>query len=171
MEIPTRPTSFVGMFHELSESISAAATDPAEWPEFLEKLASAEGANSIGLHWESMDPLRRGSIALKHGLATTFTREYEQYYGPRNPIIAGAAGLIVPGRAVFRQEACSERRFLASEFYNDFLKPNDILHILGGTIDQRGKDICMSSICRPHDGPLFGRTEAQLLEALIPHMW
>jgi hypothetical protein len=157
-------------FGQLSEAISTAAADPDAWPAFLELLATAVGSNSIGLHWEQMDSARHGNIAYRHGLAATFTEDYERYYGPRNPIVARAGALMVPGRALLRQEVCREDTFRSSEFYNDFLKPNDILHILGGTIAHRGPSTCLISVCGSHRRKAFELKDAHLLEALIPHM-
>jgi DNA-binding CsgD family transcriptional regulator len=155
---------------ELSGAMSAAATDPTVWPTFLEMLASGMDSNAIGLHWETMDRSRRGSITLKFGLAATFTSEYERYYAPRNPIIAHAGDLIVPGQVLPRQEVCPDETFRSSEFYNDFLKPNDVLQILGGTIARRGPDVCMISICGSHRRKAFERPEVRLLEALMPQL-
>jgi DNA-binding CsgD family transcriptional regulator len=157
-------------FLKLSEAISDAAGDPAAWPLFLEKFATAVGSNSVSLHWEKMDADRRSKFAFRYGLAPAASAEYERYYGPRNPVVAGAGDLIVPGRGVLRQEACSDKTFLSSEFYNDFLKPNDFLHVLGGTIAIRGPEICIISVLGSHQREAFTAEDKGLLEALIPHM-
>ncbi len=155
---------------QLSESISDAASDPEAWPVFLERFAERIGSNSISLHWETMDAARRSRFAFRYGLAAEASEEYERYYGPRNPIVAHAGSLIAPGRGVLRQEACSEEIFRSSEFYNDFLKPSDFLHVLGGTIAMQGPEICMISILGSHKRVAFTEGDKRLLEVLIPHM-
>ena len=154
----------------LSEAISAAAADPSLWPVFLERFAAATRSDRMILHREVVAGSRKGQFRFTYGATGTLTEEYERYYGPRNPILKSGGSVLVPGRAAVRQEACSEATFLSSEYYNDFLRPNDILQVFGSVLAQDGPSVLMISGTGSHAREPFGDEELRLLRTQIPHL-
>lgn len=158
----------------LSEAISAAAADPAAWTIFLELFASATRSNRVSLHRVILDASAKARYIATHDTTGEFgdekKRELEQYYAPRNPMIIHGRSVLVPGRPGHRLEACSDETYLSSEFYNDFMRPNDTLQIFGGVLIQNGPASVLLSASGSHRREPFGDPELRLLGALMPHL-
>src|SRR5215471_440164 len=154
---------------ELSECLSAAAADPAVWPEFLGRLATAVGSNSVGLHREQFDSSGRGRLAFKYGFTNEFKAAYERSYGPRNPVLHSGYSF-EPCRSYFREEVCSDEIFLSSEFYDDFLKPHDLFRLFGAIVAPHENAAWVISITGSHQRDTFSTADARLLSALLPQL-
>lgn len=159
-------------FRQLSAAIAQAAQQPELWPEFLAMLSSVLGSNSIGLHWESgLRSVRRSQLTFSHGLSTSFRDDFDSHYGARNPIIERASRKpLSPGLAVLHQSVCPDEILLRSEFYNDFLRPHDIRHVLGCTLTAHGGETCLLSVCASHGRDQFSEEETHLIELLAPQL-
>lgn len=158
----------------LSEAISAAAVNPAEWPAFLDRFAAATRSNRVSLHKIELSAAPQASYLFSYDTTGTYTeskkRELEQHYAPLNPLVIHGRSILVPGRPGHRLEACSDEIYLKSEFYNDFMRPNDTLQIFGGVLIQTGEAAVLLSASGSHSREPFGDSDLRLLGALMPHL-
>lgn len=74
------------------------------------------------------------------------------------------------GRACLADEFIGEGRWLSGEFYRQFLRPQNVHHVLGA--DFRSSDGTVQSlrICRAADSERFSRKDLDVLEFLLPHL-
>jgi hypothetical protein len=151
-------------FGLLSEAIAAAAADPSEWPVFLNFFAGATRSNRMSLHRVKIGERSQARYLFICDRTGTFAEskkeELERHYAPRNPLIR-------PGH---RLEACSDETYLKSEFYIDFMRPNDTLQIFGGVIIKTGEASVMLSRSGSHQREPFGDAETRLPGWLMPHL-
>lgn len=64
----------------------------------------------------------------------------------------------------------SEPKWLDNVFYNQFLAPMDVFHVLGVDIRASNGIDCQIRICRPQDAPKFSDAEKEFLELMVQHM-
>ncbi|WP_298256811.1 hypothetical protein [Bradyrhizobium sp.] len=114
-------------FDHLADIIYDAAVDAAEWPRVLQRLASTFGASSAHL---SIEATRSAPARLiSFGTDPSWDRRYAEYYGPRNVAWQRMQQRKLNGIVCDRQVLPKEE-FRRSEFYNDFLRPQDSEEIL-----------------------------------------
>jgi hypothetical protein len=110
-------------FSELIGSIYDTGLDFTRWPATLDRLADAFGGSATALGRQ--DAVTQSGDVILARSDPVFTRRYSEYYASRNIIYQHArnlpAGTILTERMVMPKE-----QFLKSEFYNDFLRPQDV---------------------------------------------
>ncbi|MEK7630505.1 MAG: hypothetical protein AAB417_00525 [Patescibacteria group bacterium] len=96
-------------------------------------------------------------------------RVYDTYYlarDPRRPKIQETpAGGTFIGNRVFL-----DRELVRSEFFNDFLRPRDFFHIMGGVPIKEPERMAVIRLIRPRKAPPFGNQELRLLRVVMPHL-
>ena len=150
----------------------AAATDPAQWSAFLDAVARAAQASRPILFLHPVDPSDAGhrSIVCARGYDEGVLEDYRQYYAARNIWLAQGRRLLRPGVARTSEMMCRREVLLASEFYNDFLRPNAVSHALAATLAvEEGVALNLSVFREPGD-PQFSDEDLQFLQALLPHL-
>jgi DNA-binding CsgD family transcriptional regulator/PAS domain-containing protein len=147
----------------------ASAADARLWPAFLEKYAHAVHASAAALLVQDFrNP--RGSAAASMGYDPFWEKRYADYYGSLNPWMQRAPHLYRPGNVLISDRVMSDRELAKTEFYNDFLRPQNHFHSFGCIITQDDPIRSAIAAMRPQSAGEFEEAEEQLLKQLFPHL-
>jgi DNA-binding CsgD family transcriptional regulator len=155
--------SLVGLIYD-------AAADPTLWPVFLTRFADAVGGTLSALHGQDM-ATDHGIIAAGVRMDPAYQKRFREYYSGINVFMTRRKHLIMrPGQVVTGDMVTPEAEVLDSEYYNDFLRPQDLFHLLGVIALSEGSWTCNVTTMRPrHKGP-WGEEERAFVQALAPHL-
>jgi DNA-binding CsgD family transcriptional regulator/PAS domain-containing protein len=153
----------------LIRDIYGAATDPTRWPLVLERLADAHGGRIAGfqLRGRTGHTFKFASFAR---LDPRLHDAYRAYYAARNPWIRSNQSLHTPGRVLPLERLVPTAELLRTEFYNDFLRPADILHGFGACLFQRDDELFTFSVIRSAAGGPYAETDLKCVHPLVPHL-
>lgn len=120
-----------------------AATDPARWQEFLAAFARAVGGQGTLIfahNVETMEASTTFDSRMPTGVGNfdpAFLKSLGEHYNFVN-VWAQNEDVLQPGRAVTGSMLYPERDLPKTEFGNDWLRPQDLFHALGGLVVQDG---------------------------------
>lgn len=152
----------VGLIYE-------AAEKPEVWRNFLSEIGTALRSPMTSLTIEDPRKDRTGIIETV-GFDPAMLRRYEQHFHSVNLYVQRAQPLLRPGVVVQSAALCSDAEILGSEYYNDFLRYQELYHIAGASIEQDASQVALLSLCRPRRTGPFTPHEISLVRLLIPHM-
>jgi DNA-binding CsgD family transcriptional regulator len=159
----------------LIHMIYAAATDPTRWPDFLNQFATTVNSSGTALFMHDFSDsslvTQDGSIALMENVRfdPAFIESYATYYSTQN-VWTDAEDTMRPGTAITSEMLVPLDRLLKSEFYGDWLRPQDLRHALGGVVTRSGTQAIKFSSIRSKRAGEFNQEELQLYGALLPHI-
>lgn len=156
-----------GPIEPLLDGIYDAAVDRTRWPRILGELAAHFSSGSAHLSFENFESTRGKMIS--SGADPAFALQYGEYYVTRNVLwhefVRRRLSVIMCDRQVIPKE-----RLRKTEFYNDFLAPQDCDDLLIAPITR--EEECGSTITlwrsRRDDG-WTGRDVARF-RGLVPHL-
>ncbi len=157
---------------ELLDLVYETVLEPGLWVTVMERIADTIGGNS---GWLSRISIANGEGS---GLLARIDPEtplrYIGHYGAINPIA------VKPNPREYirgwRPWVSTERDYLPrdaltrTEFYNDFLLPQDVHSVMMIDLAADGLDICSVNIHRSTKRDPFGRADVALAEELHPHL-
>lgn len=146
-----------------------AALDPALWPAFLRALAMALGAHAPTLFSHEC-PTGQGAVSIALDVDDDHIRKYRDYYAERNVLLRRGGALLAEGRVRTSHMMCPDRELIASEYYNDYMRPLDLFSGVGATILKDGSRTFNLSVFRPHRFAVCGESEVALVQAILPHL-
>lgn len=160
---------------DIATLVGAAAVDPTKWLDALLQLERALGANGCALFTPEIDPDGR-YLAVATPLVAGATADYLREWAASDAWINAATE-----RRFFRTageirtgvEALEQRALRRTDFYNGFLRPNDIEHILSLKVTDGNDRLAPAthlSIYAPRSGVGFGEEHKAFLAELWPHM-
>ena len=160
-----------GAIFELIELIYRAAGDPSGWDLVLQRLTVAVGGNAATLHHQDTR-LQESSFSTLWNLSRDDVAPYNEYYGSLNPLTTTRPHLLRAGTVNTSQMLCPDEIYTRGEYYHDFLRPLDILHVVGPILrsDSQGANFSVLTIFRPLQGEPFGDEERKFLLLLTPHL-
>jgi DNA-binding CsgD family transcriptional regulator/PAS domain-containing protein len=97
-------------------------------------------------------------------------RRYEEYYCSVNVWFTSQKSLVTQGSVLTSQMICPDDVVLRSEYYNDFLRPQDLFHGLRGTILKEGSWSGILTALRSRRFNAFDEVELATLKTLVPHL-
>lgn len=153
----------------LIQLIYEAAADAKQWPVFLERLAESVGSptlNFIAHNVKDNDATLSASV----GLDPVSVRTYEEYYASRNVWVQRGWHLLRPGVVVGSPELISDQELIKTEFYNDYLRPQDLFYSYGGIASQEDSVMSYFTAIRSKQAGPFEEREFALLGHLLPHL-
>lgn len=158
------------MFAEIYE----AALRPTHWAAVLERLVERFQANSAILRTFEALP-ETGGLWFAHRIERWALEEYVRYYCLRDvwESSARARGLLKPGKVFNSDRLLPRARLLASEFYRDFLRRQDIRDLLAFVLHDgtaAPMPLTVLYVFRGHQQRLFGGTELRMARYLAPHL-
>ena len=140
----------------------------------LENIPWATFLNQLNVHLQSRfvtfilrPPSQHDTGLMIHttGSSAETTASYNQHFFALDPFVD------LPNRQVVTlAEFVSNDDWLNSEFYKNFLEPEDVFHVLGADINTADGAQCRIRISRGHDDKAFGNDEKALLQQFIPHL-
>jgi len=154
---------------ELAALAYEAGAEPSRWPAFLARIADELGDRTAALQIHDLGNAR-GSMAFSHRVDPADEAAYATRYAAMNPWIAGGGDAIQQGKVLFGEDAISTRALVRTEFYADFLRPQGIRHSLAAVVARDRESIVLVTIQRSARRGSWTRREAELVEALMPHL-
>jgi DNA-binding CsgD family transcriptional regulator/PAS domain-containing protein len=146
-----------------------AAIDPRQWTVFLDRFAHAVRSPSVALLSQDLrNP--RGSVSEAFGFDPLWERRYTEYFGGINVWIERAPHLFKPGVIPRSDQVLTDSELLKTEFYNDFLRPQNHFYSFGGILLQDASVISSLAAMRSKAAGPFGEREVTLLSELTPHL-
>lgn len=152
----------------LVNSINDAMLEPERWSSALRCIADAIGAHGANfwVHDDQLGIIDCTSIDLDPACVSPYVEHYYANDDWLPPFLSHfAAGDFVTG-----PDLVHEPVFLSGEFYNDFLKPQDIRHVCGLMIENVPHSTTYMSAFRTHGQANFDRADQELLARLVPHL-
>jgi DNA-binding CsgD family transcriptional regulator len=156
-------------FEDLIAAVYEAAFDPSLWLAFLKKFESAIGGYGTGL---LMVDLRAPA-----GSSTTSTltpeaeKSYNEYYHAMNPwLMAQGRSFLLKNEAGVGESVLSASDLQRTEFYQDWLRPQGLLHCIGSVVLRTPSlFVLLSSLRDASRGP-FKSEQLRLVARIRPHV-
>ena len=153
----------------LQELLMDAILDVRGWSAVLRHLSGLLSARQAVLEvhpsdWKDHPPF----ILSGWGIREQFRRKYLSTFAVRNPwMILGhsrfRAGAVLPGQRIL-----GLRELVKTEFYTEFLRPQNVLHLVGVVLaDDENGLTTLVFLRSPEAGP-FDRTETSVLRKSVP---
>ncbi|HUR89281.1 MAG TPA: hypothetical protein VMZ74_09370 [Ramlibacter sp.] len=162
-------------FAELVGDVYAAGLDATRWPDVLARMSSMvdSAAGTIFIHdfddGSANLECSGGNVAAFLGFDESALVSYATYYGGRNVWIA-AEDALPPGSAVTSSMLFPESRLKGTEFYCDWLKPQDFFYSLGSVVVKEQTRAVKLSFLRSERDGAYGSDDLQLMRQLMPHL-
>src|SRR5574340_750673 len=104
-----------------------ASLDPLLWPSFLDRLRELLGAEAAALiRHDGGNP--RGVVLAGSGIDPEYQRAYAERFNRLNVWTGSRADRVTPDSTRTSEMVCSKQDLVRSEFYQAFLKPQNIFH-------------------------------------------
>jgi DNA-binding CsgD family transcriptional regulator/PAS domain-containing protein len=149
-----------------------AASDSTMWEAFLRELARASEAQSaaVVLHDRGNSD---HTVARAYGLDPNFVGLYSNYYGKIDLWAKRFVELSKLERKSWcgaGEQLCPHDELVRTEYYNDFLAPQDLPHAMFGTISHNEDATASVSVYRSSRAGPFSTSRVDLLRFLEPHI-
>ena len=115
-------------FSDLTTQMFSAVLDPREWQPFLENLSTVSGGVRTHMFWHDTDKMQDLGL-LAGGYDPEAIASYTDYFSPMNPWVERFSQASA-GEVLYSEQMCPRDRLEKTEFYNDWVRPNE--DILGG---------------------------------------
>ena len=157
---------------DLIEQIYDAALDPQAWPALLAQVCDAIGGSSA---WLSKLDVRTGNgTGMIARIDPVMPGLYSQYYGEINPVakVENAQGFMNAWRPIILtdEDRLPKETLVKSEFYADFLAPQDIHSTMMIRLGASGYSTAVVNIHRSHRQGRFERTTLEGARTLHSHL-
>jgi DNA-binding CsgD family transcriptional regulator/PAS domain-containing protein len=150
----------------------AAAAEPRDWPGALERLADLIGGTSVWL--SRLNVVDGGGTGVTVRLDPQMTHLYNAHFAACNPLNnvrdPHAYWRGWRPRILLDEEWMPKEELLRTEFYNDFLRPQDIHTAMMIRVAQHPPEVCVINVNRPVERGPYSRRELETAERLHPHL-
>ncbi|MEK7994706.1 MAG: helix-turn-helix transcriptional regulator [Planctomycetota bacterium] len=149
------------------EGIYDAAVDPSRWGDALNRLARPmSGGACLVMH----DPLiAAGNVPFFSDWDAASIASYDAYYASRNAWLARVATRPV-GKAEPGEFFLPRSDLQKTEWYNDFLRPNDIASGMGVTVMRDSNRFVSAAVLLPRCSDAAQASHVALLQRITPHI-
>jgi DNA-binding CsgD family transcriptional regulator len=162
-------------FADLVGDVYAASLDPGRWRDVLARMSSLVGSSAGTIFIHDFDNSTAdldgtgGNVAAFMGFDESALASYARYYSGRNVWI-DAEDSLPPGSAVTSSMLLPESRLVRTEFYSDWLKPQDFFYSLGSVVvKEHARAVKLSFLRSERDGA-YGADELRTMRQLMPHL-
>jgi len=155
-------------YDRLIGSTYEATLEPASWQKFLNHLATAVGGYAAMLRVQHLESNRLGLRLHTQG-NEDFFQLYEQHYSMIDPIIPAVAKHPV-GTVLMIRDVLLFDNLKQTEFYNDYMQPQDQRYIMGGFIAREEDVVATLGVHRNQHQGDFDEKHRYLLQRLMPHL-
>jgi DNA-binding CsgD family transcriptional regulator len=157
---------------ELVKLTYEAAADPSRWTDFLRRFSETIHAPSATflIHNNSLSENngQKANTFTSVGIEPAWIRSYEEYFVTINPWLADRPfrrGVVAVG-----DEILKDRELVRTEFYNDFLRPQNWFYCCGVLTAQDRSTTSEITALRSRRAGSFTSNEVALFEYLAPHL-
>jgi hypothetical protein len=153
-------------FSRLVESVYHGPLESMPWKNFLEELKLHLSASYTTLILRPASPERPSVMVVAGATETRSLDLYNSRFYEFDPFVN-----LPPDKVVQAAEILGERLWTDSLIYREYLKPLDILHVLGLNLAPTQEDEdCRLRATRSHGQAPFGPREKALCQMLVPHI-
>lgn len=162
-------------YSELVGLIYDAVIEAQRWPAFLESFARAVQAQGTLIYTHNVDTAEASTEAdaASPNAAVNFDPDYlrslAEHYNMVN-VWAQNEAVLKPGRPVTGSMLYPVSELPKTEFYNEWLHPQDFFHALGGIVVQDGPWAMKFSALRAKRAGDYTSDEIRLYQSLLPHL-
>jgi len=155
------------LLSQILEVLYEAPLDPRRWEEFVRLTAEAAGAHAATLLLHDLNDVQL-RVAQQWGFDPSAIQPYEEHYSSldlrlqafrRNPTRIGTSQQLIPLAELKR-----------TEYYNDFLLPQGMIHSMFGTVEQSPAGLSTLSLHRDHEAGPYEEQDLAFLRLLLPHV-
>jgi DNA-binding CsgD family transcriptional regulator len=154
-------------FSDLVSLIYDAALDFERWPIVLERLADALGGSATGLAKHNF--VNNGGAVVTARADPVFGQLYAQHYANLN-VLFQRAGMVPVETCLTDRDVMPKAEFFRTEFYNDFVRPQDTHSVLTAYVLAEGDWRATISIGRSPRRGEWEREHLDLMRRLAPHL-
>ena len=165
---------------DLIGRIYAAAADTTLWPAFFEDFANGVDASTTAIVSHDLSTGRGSPLAnIRIDLASIrldphYAQRWVEYYSTVDEwfkVWKKRLNQDDPQSVATSEELMEFGQLERTEFFNDYLLPQDTIHQLGGVVLKEEHQVIGFLTClRSRKKGPFGPAEVKLLSALIPHL-
>lgn len=156
-------------FTELTALSAAAALEPALWQRFTDRLSVVAGGFPVHLLAFGNDEHEIGQVAT--GYDPAWLGSYVEHYAAMNAW-APTFLTFAEGEVVDSRKMCPDRDLQRTEFYNEWVKPQDDISLGGGAMIAKGAEgslLVGGNVPRRMGDDAVARWLA-LVALLVPHL-
>jgi DNA-binding CsgD family transcriptional regulator len=161
-----------GSYNCLLDEIYETGVNPHLWVSVMERISDTIGGNSAWLSQLSVADGNGSGIGMR--IDPEVPQRYIDYYVRLNPCVHRPQPMEYMARwkpRITTHEDFIERDdLIASEFYNDFLRPQNIDNVLMIDLAAHGLNISTVNIHRPKAKGPFDYADLELAQRLHPHL-
>ncbi|NVK44012.1 MAG: helix-turn-helix transcriptional regulator [Oceanospirillaceae bacterium] len=152
-------------FNRLIEAIYEGPLEPVPWESFLNELRLLVDAKYGNLILRSPS-LEDAGLTINSGpTQTEASTAYNEYFYDLDPFVG-----LPRNKVVTIQEFLSLEDWTGSEFYQQFLAPYGVLHIMGADLKTRDGVESRLRLCRTPEQEDFGEREKAICTLLLSHL-
>lgn len=157
-------------YDDLIGTIYAAGVDPTRWSDVCDRLGSILDGAYIALHGHDfVAGCSTGLVCTRYD--PDFIGSYVSHYAALNPWVP--AQMCMPlGKAVYAEDMCSRDALERTEFYADWVRPQEDIGTGGGIVLHRSDQRLFGLTCnlRFRDGEDKQATTMDFLDRIAPHL-
>jgi hypothetical protein len=146
-----------------------ASMDGRLWPPILKLLADALHARSCAIASHDYET-NNGRLEHSLNIDADYVESYEARYAARDAWLHQEEYFRSPGAVWSSQQIVPYDDLVTTDYYRDWLAPQDLLHHLFGVLDRRGSVVTYLVFGRSESAGPFGESEIALLRLLLPKM-
>ena len=155
-------------YDDFLDLLYGAAVEHGDWERVIARFADLVGGAKAWL------PELNLTNGLGHGVTAridpTAQETYFQYFASRNPFVRlGSAGPW-PLSVMTDEDRFQKEEFIRTEYYNDFLKPQDIHSVLVVRLGRHGDMQSTLNVTRPEHKGQFAGSDLEIARRLQPHV-
>jgi DNA-binding CsgD family transcriptional regulator len=161
-------------FNALLHAIYEGAVNAAAWPGILAAVTDWLGGEK-GLLITSNMVLEKGGFAYAHRIPQSSIALWSTRYAGQNLWIQAlvARGLATAGSAFTGSELVPDEAMLESDWYQNLLAPDDILHLVGGVVhgeEHPDMPFVALGVFRGRSSAAFHGDDRDRMRQLLPHL-
>jgi DNA-binding CsgD family transcriptional regulator len=154
---------------DLIRLIYECSVDPCLWPGFLAAYAKAVNAEAASL--SVMDQKNyHGNLTASYEIDPYWERRYTEHYAGVNVWLHGTSLFRAPGTIAGTEQAIRDGELEKTEFYQDFLRPQNHFYALCGVLTREDSVISLLATLRSKARGPAPRAEQAATGELIPHL-
>ena len=138
-----------------------AAVDPSKWSDFLRLLSEAIHAPSAGLLIHD-NTQQKANASASIGVDPAWVKVYQEYFVTINPWLADRP--FRRGVTAVGEQILNDRELVQTEFYNDFLRPQNRFYSCGDLTAQDESATSEISALRSRHAGSFTSNEVALFK-------
>ena len=144
-----------------------ASMDWKLWPPVLRRLGDALRARGCALAFHDYET-ETGRFEHSVDVDADYVASYQVRYAGRNAWLRSEEHFRSPGAVWTSQQIVADAELIATDYYRDWLAPQNLLHHLFGVLDRQGSVVTYLVLGRSESEGSFGEKEIALLRLLLP---